>query len=203
MPQYFAARGYAVLQPQFRGSSGYGDDWFQNNGFQSWRTAIGDITDAGRWLISQGIADNSRLAIVGWSYGGYAALQSAVFDPTLFKAVVAIAPVTDLATVKREANIWSNRRMTRDFIGSGPHIREGSPAQNADRIRVPVLMFHGTLDANVAIEQSLLMDEKLKAAGVQHELVTWPDLDLQLEDSDARALMLSKSDAFLRAAMGM
>src|SRR5690606_3892901 len=76
--QFFAARGYAVLQPNFRGSTGYGSAWFGRNGFQAWRTAIGDVNDAGRWLVSEGIADPAKLAIVGWSYGGYAALQSQV-----------------------------------------------------------------------------------------------------------------------------
>ncbi|HYJ83231.1 MAG TPA: alpha/beta fold hydrolase, partial [Allosphingosinicella sp.] len=98
--QFFANRGYAVLQPNYRGSSGYGDAWFKQNGFQSWRTAMGDVNDAGRWLVSQGIADPAKLGIFGWSYGGYAALQSNVLDPALFKAVVAVAPVTDLAQLK-------------------------------------------------------------------------------------------------------
>jgi dipeptidyl aminopeptidase/acylaminoacyl peptidase len=203
LSQFYAARGFAVIQPQFRGSSGYGDAWFQKNGFQSWKVAIGDVLDAGRWLVSQGIADKAKLAIVGLSYGGYAALQSAVTDPSLFKAVVAIAPVTDLAALKEESRGWTDFQLTRDFIGSGPHIREGSPAQNADRIKVPVLLFHAENDRNVRIAESRLMDNKLKAAGVPHELVTWPSLDHYLVDSDARETMLRKSEAFLRTAMGM
>ena len=115
------------------------------NGFQSWRTAIGDVNDAGRWLVSQGIADPGKLAIVGWSYGGYAALQSGVTDPDLFKAIVAIAPVTDLDLVKREARDYTNARNVADEIGSGAHIVEGSPLQNVQRIKAPVLMFHARL----------------------------------------------------------
>jgi dipeptidyl aminopeptidase/acylaminoacyl peptidase len=203
LSQYYAARGYAVIQPQFRGSAGYGDQWFKDNGFKSWRIAIGDVLDAGRWLVTEGVADPKRLAIVGWSYGGYAALQSAVIDPGLFKAVVAIAPVTDLASLKAESLNWSNHRIVSDYIGDGPHIREGSPAQNAERIKAPVLLFHAALDSNVRIEESRLMDAKLKAAGAVHELVTWDKLDHYLDDSDARALMLRKSDVFLRSSMGM
>ena len=82
-----------MLQPNFRGSAGYGANWFGENGFQNWRTAISDVNDAGRWLIAEGIADGSKLSTVGWSYGGYAALQSQVLDSSLYKAVVAIAPV--------------------------------------------------------------------------------------------------------------
>lgn len=149
--QFFAARGYAVLQPEFRGSTGYGDNFFLKNGFQSWRTSIGDIDDAGRWLVSQGIADPNKLAIFGWSYGGYAALQANVLDPKLFKAAVAVAPVTDLPSLLEESRDYTNFPVVRDMIGTGPHVREGSPAENVDRIAAPVLMFHGDLDLNVSV----------------------------------------------------
>jgi dipeptidyl aminopeptidase/acylaminoacyl peptidase len=201
LPQYYAAQGYAVLQPQFRGSAGFGDDWYRANGFKSWRVAIGDVADAGRWLVAQGIADPKRLAIIGWSYGGYAALQSAATAPDLFKAVVAIAPVTDLALLKAESDGWTDNALNRDFIGSGPEIREGSPAQNADKIKAPVLLVHGTLDANVGYAQSTLMASRLKAAGGKVEMITFEGLDHQLQDSDARTKMLGDSDAFLKAAM--
>ena len=203
LSQYYAARGFAVLQPNFRESSGYGDAWFQQNGFRSWRIAVGDIADAGRWLVARGIADPNRLAIVGWSYGGYAALQSGVIDPGLFKAIVAIAPVTDLAALKEQSRDWSNYDLVRDFIGAGPHIKEGSPAQNAGRIKAPVLLVHGTLDRNVDISQSKLMDDRLRDAAVPHQLMIFDKLDHYLDDSAARAKLLGTSDAFLRKAMGM
>jgi dipeptidyl aminopeptidase/acylaminoacyl peptidase len=201
LPQYYAHQGFAVLQPQFRGSSGYGDAWYQKNGFRSWRTSIGDITDAGRWLVTQGIADPAKLTIVGWSYGGYAALQSGVVAPGLFKAIVAIAPVTDLAMLKAESANWSDHRLVGQFIGSGPEIREGSPAQNAAKITAPILLFHGTLDANVDYAQSTLMEAKLRGAGAKARLVTFPGLDHYLNDSEARRRLLEESEAFLRAAM--
>jgi dipeptidyl aminopeptidase/acylaminoacyl peptidase len=203
LSQYYASRGFAVLQPNFRGSAGYGDAWFQQNGFRSWRIAIGDVLDAGRWLISQGIADPAKLGIVGWSYGGYAALQSAVTDSSVFKAVVAIAPVTDLQALKDGHRDWSDYYLINDYVGDGPHVRAGSPADNADKIKVPVLLFHGVLDRNVPIDQSRRMAASLESAHVSHELVTWDDLDHYLEDSAARAEMLRKSDAFLRQSMGM
>jgi dipeptidyl aminopeptidase/acylaminoacyl peptidase len=160
--QFFAARGYAVLQPNFRGSAGYGSNWYQKNGFKSWRVAIGDVNDAGRWLVKEGIAAPDKLGIVGWSYGGYAALQSAVLDPDLFKAIVAIAPVTDLDRLRQESEAFTNYRLVDQYIGRGPHIEEGSPARNAARIKAPVLLFHGTLDANVGVGESRLMDERLR-----------------------------------------
>jgi dipeptidyl aminopeptidase/acylaminoacyl peptidase len=202
LAQFYASRGFAVLQPNFRGSAGYGDAWFQQNGFRSWPTAIGDVLDAGRWLVKQGIADPAKLGIVGWSYGGYAALQSAVVDPALFRAVVAIAPVTDLQALKEEHRNWSDFYLISEYVGDGPHVREGSPAQNASKIKVPVLLFHGALDRNVSILQSKQMAARLESAGVRHSLVTWDNLDHHLEDSAARTEMLRKSDEFLRQAMG-
>ncbi len=200
--QFFANRGYAVLQPNFRGSTGYGEAWFNHNGFHSWRTAIGDVLDGGRWLVSEG-ADPARLGVFGWSYGGYAALQSAVVDPALFRAVIAVAPVTDLALLKEDSRQASNFEVVSAQVGDGPQVGEGSPAQHADRFRAPVLMFHGAMDARASIEQSRLMDARLRAAGGHSTLVTWDHLDHDLDDSDARADMLRRSDAFLRSAFGM
>lgn len=163
--QYFAHQGYAVLQPNFRGSAGYGEGWFEKNGFQSWRTAIGDIDDAGKWLVAQGIASKDKLAIVGWSYGGYAALQSGVTEPGLFKAIVAIAPVTDLELRRQDFRHLTNFKFVDSQIGNGPHVRDGSPAQNAAKIAVPVLMFHGDFDQNVDIGHARLMSKRLQDAG--------------------------------------
>jgi dipeptidyl aminopeptidase/acylaminoacyl peptidase len=198
LPQYFAARGYAVIQPNYRGSSGFGDAWFKENGFRSWRTAMNDVADAGRWLTSQGIADPSKLAIFGWSYGGYAALQANVVDANLFKAAVAVAPVTDLAELVQESTEFANHAIVREMVGTGPHVREGSPAQNADKITAPVLLFHGELDSNVGIHESRMMDDRLRAANRSSELIVYPKLDHYLDSAEARADMLRRSDAFLR-----
>jgi len=201
LAQFFAARGFAVLQPNFRGSSGYGDAWFRKNGFQSWRTAIGDVNDGGRWLISQGVARADQLAIMGWSYGGYAALQSSVLDPDLFKAIVAIAPVTDLETLREEARAYVNFPQVDAFIGRGDHVREGSPARNANRIKAPVLLFHGDQDLNVGVGESRLMAGKLREAGGKAEFVEFDGLDHQLDDSAARTTLLSRADQFLRTSL--
>lgn len=201
--QFYALRGYAVLQPNFRGSAGYGNAWFRRNGFQSWRTAIGDVNDAGRWLVSQGIAAPDKLGILGWSYGGYAALQSSVLDPGLFKAIVAIAPVTDLEGLRADRIDYADYPLVDRLIGTGAHIREGSPARNAGQIKAPVLLFHGDQDTNVKITQSRLMADRLRDAGKQVELVEFQKLDHYLQSNAARTRLLSQSDAFLRKAMSL
>ncbi|WP_290890344.1 S9 family peptidase [Arenimonas sp.] len=199
LAQYLANQGYAVLQPNYRGSAGFGDAWLQENGFQGWRTSIGDVTDGARWLVAQGIADADRLAIVGWSYGGYAALQAGVTEPGMFKALVAIAPVTDLDMLKSDARLYIGRNLVVEMVGTGNHTREGSPLQNVARIQAPVLMFHGDLDLNVGVGQSREMDKKLRAAGKSSELVVYEGLEHGLVDSVARAAMLDRIGAFLEA----
>lgn len=200
--QFLAARGYAVLQPQYRGSAGYGDAWLNENGFRNWRTSIGDITASAKWLGQQGIANPDKLAIVGWSYGGYAALQSAATEPGLYKAVVAVAPVTDLGLTKQESEGFVNRRIIEKMIGSGPHVAEGSPLRNAAAIRVPVLLAHGDMDSNVRIGQSLKMDAALKGAGKQSEFIKYEGLDHYLLDSRARTDLLTRMGALLDRTIG-
>ena len=197
LSQFFASQGFAVIQPNFRGSAGYGDAWYQKNGFQSWRTSIGDVTDAGKWLVSQGIAKPEALSIVGWSYGGYAALQSAVLEPDLFKSVIAIAPVTDLGTLKTNAKNTYGSAVVRDFVGNGPHVNDGSPAQNVDKFKAPVLMFHGDLDQSVAVQHSRLMKDRLKDAGKQVTYYEYENMTHGLWNSEIRSEMLTKAAEFL------
>lgn len=201
LAQFYAARGYAVLQPNFRGSAGYGDSFMPLDGFRSWRTSIGDIVDGARWLVSEGIADPNRLVIVGWSYGGYAALQSAATEPGLFKSVVAIAPVTDLKRVLADSQGWSNHALMRGFLGSGSALDGASPVELADRITAPVMLVHGKLDQNVQYQQSERMAARLKGVGRPARFITFDKLDHQLDDAEARRQVLAESDAFIRQSM--
>ena len=200
--QFLAARGYAVIQPQYRGSAGYGDEWLNENGFKNWRTSMGDIAASARWLSSQGIADPNRVAIVGWSYGGYAALLEAATDPQLYKAVVAIAPVTDLALLKQDHRGFTSAAVVEEFIGSGPHVIEGSPLRHASRIQVPVLLVHGDLDANVRFSHSQKMESALREAGKEVEFLQYKGLDHQLRDSRVRAEFLTRIGQLLDRTIG-
>jgi dipeptidyl aminopeptidase/acylaminoacyl peptidase len=202
LPQFLAARGYVVIQPQFRGSAGYGEDFLNGNALRNWRAAISDIGDSARYLAKEGIADPNRIAIVGWSYGGYAALQSAATQPTLYKAAVAIAPVTDLGQLKKDAEHYTNARIVAEQVGTGPHIAEGSPARLAGNIQVPVLLFHGDMDLNVDVGHSERMNSALKKAGKNVQYTRYPDLDHQLDDSNARADMLMKIGTALDSTIG-
>ena len=202
LAQFLAARGYAVLQPNYRGSSGYGSAFRNDSAFRNWKTAVGDIGAGARYLAAQGIADPQRTAIVGWSYGGYAALQGAAVDPSLYKAVVAIAPVTDLSLLKFESSAFSNSNLVNDMVGSGANASAGSPVRNAAAIVAPVLLVHGDMDANVSILHSEKMNASLTGAGKRSELVRFNGLSHSLDDSNARIKMLTRIGEFLQAAIG-
>ena len=202
LAQFLAARGYVVIQPNYRGSSGYGEKFLGDNAFRGWKTAIGDISAAADYLVAQGIADQQRMAIVGWSYGGYAALQSAVVSPDRYRAVIAIAPVTDLSALRRDAEGFTDEDITKAFIGKGAELAEGSPMQHADAIKAPVLLIHGDLDANVRIAHSQRMVAALKRRGKQVEFLTYKDLEHQLDDSRARTEMLTHIGALLEQTIG-
>jgi dipeptidyl aminopeptidase/acylaminoacyl peptidase len=203
MAQFYAQRGFAVLQPNFRGSAGYGEAWMHENGFKSWKIAIGDVNDAGRWLVSEGIADPKKLAVVGWSYGGYAALQAAAMSPDVFKAVVAIAPVTDLDLMRNDARNFTNFKQVSDFIGHGENIDEGSPTKQAKNILAPVMLVHGTMDENVDERHSELMRAALTDKGRPPVFLKFDGLGHALDDSAARIRLLALSDAFLRKSLGI
>ncbi len=201
LSQYFAHLGYAVLQPNFRGSSGYGQKWFQTNGFRNWQVAIGDIKAGSDWLIQQGIADPERMVAMGWSYGGYAALQSATTYPDRYAAIVAIAPVTDLRMLVEDSRRYTNFANVREYIGTGPHVQSGSPMQNVANISAPVMLFHGDKDLNVAVRHSRRMDQALKGAGKNSNLVIYEGLDHGLPDGVARAKMLRDISDFLNTSL--
>jgi dipeptidyl aminopeptidase/acylaminoacyl peptidase len=199
--QFLAARGYVVIQPNFRGSSGYGKEFLGENAFHEWRTVMSDIHDSADWLVKQGLADPNRMAIVGWSYGGYAALQSAAMDHR-YKAVVAIAPVTDLKRLKRDSEDFRDEKIAQEEIGKGDQLVDGSPINRAADIHAPVLLVHGTLDGNVAYSHSKHMLAALQHAGDTVDLLTFDGLDHQLADSNARTQMLTRVGELLDKTIG-
>lgn len=200
LPQFFAAEGFAVLQPNYRGSAGYGSEFFAHNGFQSWAMAIGDVNDGARWLVTQGVTAK-KLVIFGWSYGGYAALQANVVEPSLYRAAVAVAPVTDLGLLRGEYSRFTDVNLVRAQIGDGDILVAGSPARNAAKFIAPVLLFHADHDLNVDIAQSRAMASALRSANKKVELIEYQGLDHHIDDSKAREDLLTRSAAFLKAAV--
>jgi dipeptidyl aminopeptidase/acylaminoacyl peptidase len=188
-----------VIEPRFRGFNG-GDQWFYANGFGGWQTSVGDISASAKYLVGQGIADPNRMAIIGWRNGGYDALLSAEVEPSLFKAIVAIDPITDLTTYKADWYDYTAGKRIAKLVGNAE--LSGSPIRRASAIRAQVLLAHGTLDAGVRITQSREMRDALRQAGIQSELVEFAGLDGEIADSTARASLLLKIGQLLDRTIG-
>lgn len=199
--QWLASRGYGVLQPQFRGSTGYGQR-FQTAGFGQWGLAMqDDITDGTRWLIEQRLADPQRIALVGGSYGGYAALMGLVREPGLYRAAIAIAPVTDLATFLDDLHhtLYGDLNLPKVQNRTSGSLEERSPVQQAARIQQPVLLVHGRKDSTVPVLHTELMARALQRAGKPVQTVVLPDADHYFTREADRLALLKAMTAFLEA----
>ena len=193
--EFLASRGYAVLQMNFRGSSGYGSDWFFA-AHQDWGgLTYEDVLDGARWAIKEGIADPKRVCVVGWSFGGYIALVGAQRNPDVFRCAVDIAGVSDLSLLSNSLGIGAAGKLQ---IGTDSEkLKRDSPRQHADAFQVPLLMIHGDRDAQVQIEQSEVMDRALTKAGKAHRFIKLRDADHQLSTVADRVTMLHAVEAFL------
>jgi len=167
--QMLATRGYAVLQVNFRGSTGYGRD-FEMAGRGQWGRAMqDDVTDATRWAIAEGLADQDRICIMGSSYGGYASLMGAIREPRLYKCAIDMFGVTDLGELFSSGDtpdLLFGRAYLKDAIGTDrKELDARSPARLADQILAPVLIIAGGQDKRVPITHSEKMEKALKKAG--------------------------------------
>jgi dipeptidyl aminopeptidase/acylaminoacyl peptidase len=196
--QFLANRGYAVLQPNFRGSTGYGKA-FQDKGYGQMGLAMqDDVTDGVLHLANEGIIDKSRVCIAGASYGGYAAMWGVVKDPDMYRCSISIAGVANL---RREVNDFGGSLLERTFRQQWGRMSEDfkavSPANFAEKIKVPMLLIHGKRDTVVDYKQSVLMEKKMQEAGKQVEMLILPDADHYFERQNDRIAMLSAWEKFL------
>ncbi|MDX1580930.1 MAG: prolyl oligopeptidase family serine peptidase, partial [Alphaproteobacteria bacterium] len=200
--QFFASRGWAVFQPNFRGSSGYGAG-LEAAGLGEWGRAMqDDLTDGVQALISEGVADPDRICIVGSSYGGYASLQGLVKTPDLYACGVAVNPVTDIA------EIISDRRHYTGFLRWRDYWRQDdmaavSPARHAEKITAPVMIAYSEDDRVVEPDHSTMMIDALKDADGKVEKVRLKDGDHSLSRHQNRVKLFQKMDAFLQAQIGL
>jgi dipeptidyl aminopeptidase/acylaminoacyl peptidase len=207
LSQFIASRGYAVLQPQFRGSTGFGDA-FREAGYRQWGGLMqDDVTDGVKAMIDQGIADARRVCIVGASYGGYAALAGAAFTPDIYACAVSIAGVSDLRALLHEQapyiGVIASTSLSgwKEHIGS-PHdasLGAKSPINSVKTIKSPVLIMYGTGDGVVPTDQSLRMAKALKDAGKEVKVVALRNEDHWLSRSETRVQVLKELETFLQA----
>lgn len=200
MAQTFASRGYAVFQPNFRGSTGYGVA-FEKAGHGEWgRKMQTDISDGLAELVRQSIVDPARVCIMGASYGGYAALAGVTLQKDLYRCAVSIGGIGDVARMVAVEASESGRdsyivRSLREEVGSGRNLTAISPIRFVDTVKAPILLIHGKDDTVVSPLQSSSMASALRRAGKTVEYVELPNEDHWLSRSEGRL-------AALRAAVG-
>ena len=181
--QFLNARGYAVLQPQFRGTTGFGSAHFRA-GWRQWGKAMqDDVTDATRWAIAQGIADPKRIAIAGASYGGYATLMGLLREPELFRCGVAWVGVTDLdmlysvnwSDVSDSWKLHGMPAMVGDRVKDAADLKENSPLTHAAKIKQPMLLAYGSADRRVPLVHGEAFRKAVRAGGAPVDWVVYDD----------------------------
>jgi acetyl esterase/lipase len=183
MAQFLASRGYVVIEPEFRGSAGYGRRHLEAGNRQWGRAMQHDIADTARWALQQGWAD--RLCIAGGSYGGYSTLMGLIQDPDLFRCGAAWVAVADLFLflegswwidddISREGRRYDLKRLVGDPEADAAMLREVSPLHQAARLKRPLLLVHGERDRRVPFAHAERMRKALQAAGNEPEWVTYP-----------------------------
>ena len=179
--QFLANRGYAVLQMNFRGSTGYGRKFFESS-FKKWgREMQDDITDGTQWLIDKGIADSTRIAIYGGSYGGYATLMGLVKEPKMYAAGVDYVGVSNMFTFMKtippywEPMLEMMYEMVGDVEKDSAMLREVSPVFHVDKIKAPLFIAQGANDPRVNVDESDQMVKAMKEKGIDVEYLVKKD----------------------------
>jgi dipeptidyl aminopeptidase/acylaminoacyl peptidase len=200
--QYLASRGYAVLQPNYRGSTGYGRAFVEAGDGQWGRGMQTDADDGVAWLAARGTIDARRVCIMGASYGGYAAMWAAARNPETYRCAISFAGISDVAAQLRhdrptfgsgrDFNAWRAR-----IKGEGTSLADLSPLHFVDTMTVPILIAHGDADDNVPLFQSQALDAALTRRGRLHEYVVYPGEGHGLDDPADNADFLNRVGAFL------
>ena len=206
--QFLANRGYAVFQPNFRGSTGYGRD-FMAAGFNQWGLDMqNDITDGVKHLIDIGIADPTRIAIFGASYGGYAALAAATFTPELYAAVISLAGISNLFTwLEHIPPYWTQMTDVLHYRLGHPiydeaRLQATSPLFHVEHINAPVLIAHGANDNTVPVQESLQMIDAMEAIGREVYHMIFADEGHSLVHNHNKIAFFTMVEAFLARYLG-
>lgn len=203
--QAMASRGYAVLQPNYRGSGGYGV-LHERAGYRKWGTLMqDDLTDGVNWAVRQGIADPGRICIVGASYGGYAALMSATREPDLYRCAVGFAGAYDLAAQASDSDIdhsLMGRLYLERVLGDEAAMAAQSPVAHVARLKAAVLIAHGTADRRVPFSQARLLRKALERHGKPYEWLEFAGEEHGFYDDDNHALFLERLIGFLDRHIG-
>jgi dienelactone hydrolase len=204
LTQFIASRGYAVLQPQYRGSTGFGSE-FRSAGRGQWGGMIqDDITDGVKSLVEQQLADESRICIVGYGYGGFAALAGATSTPERYACSASLNGVSEITYMLGYIRgLYGNEpdvvTSWKEQVGdpNDASFTKLSPAESVQKIRAPILLIHAVDDSRVPISQSERFASILRKQGKDYELIKLPGEDHWLSTSESRLLVLKALEEFL------
>lgn len=204
--QFLASRGYAVLQINYRGSGGRGRD-FMESGYKEWGGKMqDDIADGVKYAIDNKLADSARICTFGASYGGYAALMQPLRYPELYKCAIGYVGVYDLQIMKKEGDVKdsaSGRRYLDRVLGTDEaKLKAWSPAQNVEKIKVPVFLAQGSIDRRVPMEQFNAMKSAFQARGTPVETMVASGEGHGFYKPENRAELYRKMEAFLAKYIG-
>ena len=201
--QYLASKGYAVLQPNYRGSTGFGKAFVEKGVGQFGRGMQDDVDDGVKWLAGRGTVDPRRVCIMGASYGGYAAMLAAVRNPEIYRCAISFAGISDVAAQLRydSKSFAASRyfRSWRDKVRGDKNFELDtiSPLKMAERMTVPILIAHGTKDNNVPVTQSQKLHDTLVKLHRQHEFILYKDAGHGLNDPAQASDFLTRVGKFL------
>jgi dipeptidyl aminopeptidase/acylaminoacyl peptidase len=201
--QLLASRGYAVLQPNYRGSGGYGDAFDELGRGQIGRAMQDDLDDGVDWAVREGIVDKGRVCIMGGSYGGYAALWAAIRNPDRYRCAISAAGVTDWRKLlKYDKGYLSrevNKRWRKEVLGDGEEaaLDAVSPLLTVDRLTRPVLLSHGEDDVRVPVAQFTAFRDAAVKGGKPVEAILFPGEGHSYVDDANRAKWYTAIEAFL------
>ncbi len=203
--QFLASRGYRVIEPEFRGSQGYGFRLFRA-GWKEWGHAMqDDLVDAVEWATKQGLIDRDRVCIVGSSYGGYAALMAPIAHPVAYRCAVSFAGVTDIelmysiswSDISQAARQYSMPVLIGDPVQDADRLAKASPLKRVAEIKVPVLLTHGAADRRVPIAHAQKFGDAAKRAGVNIEQVIYTGVGHGFVDPAKQAEHFGRVERFL------
>jgi dipeptidyl aminopeptidase/acylaminoacyl peptidase len=203
--QFLASRGYLVLEPEFRGSRGYGDAHFKA-GFKQWGLKMqDDIVDGARWAISEKLADPQRQCIVGGDYGGYATLMGLIRDSDLFRCGVAWAAITDIQLLfelhwSATSEIYREHGMPvliGDPVKDAAQLEATSPLKQAHRLKQPLLLAHGSADPWVPVQHGTRFVDAVRKSNSLVEWVEYTNEGHALSKPENRYDFYSRMEKFL------